>query len=157
MPPAPLPAISPGRWRAAAFSLVLAGCAEMQPLPPAPADPGPGPAPAPAIASPSRTRASPTAEALLAEALRAYEDGRYPAAQRQLRDALEEGLRDRADRVTAHKHLAFIYCATRQDVLCRDAFRRALEIDPKFRLTPAEAGHPLWGPVFKSLKPKGAP
>lgn len=155
MPPAPLPAIPPGRRRAAAVavSLVLAACAEMQALPPAPANPSP--APAPGTAAPLRAPAPPAAEALLAEALRAYEDGRYPAAQRQLRDALEEGLRNRADRVTAHKHLAFIYCATRQEVLCRDAFRRAMEIDPKFQLTPPEAGHPLWGPVFKSLKAKG--
>jgi Tfp pilus assembly protein PilF len=127
----------------------------MQPLPPAPANPGPSSAPAPVAAAASRSPSPPAAEALLADGLRAYEDGRYPVAQRQLRDALEEGLRNRADRVTAHKHLAFIYCATRQEVLCRDAFRRALEIDPKFQLTPAEAGHPLWGPVFKSLKAKG--
>lgn len=155
MLPAPLPAIPPGRRRASAvaLSLTLAACAEMQPLPPAPANPPPAPARAPAASAPSRAPAS--AETLLAEALRAYDDGRYPVAQRQLRDALEEGLRNRADRVTAHKHLAFIYCATRQEVLCRDAFRRALEIDPKFQLTPTEAGHPLWGPVFKSLKPKG--
>lgn len=157
MPQAPLPAIPPGRRRAAAaaLSLVLTACAEMQALPPAPANPVPAPAPTPVAAAPSRAPAPATAETLLAEALRAYEDGRYPVAQRQLRDSLEEGLRSRADRVTAHKHLAFIYCATRQEVLCRDAFRRALEIDPKFQLTPAEAGHPLWGPVFKSLKPKG--
>jgi len=133
---------------------MLAACADMQALPPAPANPAP--AVAPSTAAPARGPAPPAAEALLAEALRSYEDGRYPAAQRQLRDALEEGLRSKADRVTAHKHLAFIYCATRQEVLCRDAFRRALEIDPRFQLTPSEAGHPLWGPVFKSVKPKGA-
>lgn len=107
----------------------------------------PAPAPAPAV----------TAESILAEALRAYDDGRYPVAQRGLRDALESGLRARADRVNAHKYLAFIYCASRQDALCRDAFRRALELDPSFTLTPAEAGHPLWGPVFRSLKSKASP
>ena len=36
-----------------------------------------------------------------------------------------------------------------------DAFGRALQLDPAFTLTPAEAGHPLWGPVFRSLKPRG--
>lgn len=98
-----------------------------------------------------------TAESILAEALRAYDDGRYPVAQRGLRDALEAGLKSRADRVNAHKHLAFIYCASRQDALCRDAFRRALELDPTFTLTPAEAGHPLWGPVFRNLKARTSP
>lgn len=97
-----------------------------------------------------------TAESILAEALRAYDDGRYPAAQRGLRDALESGLRSRDDRVKAHKHLAFIYCASRQDTLCREAFRRALELDPSFTLTPTEAGHPLWGPVFRNLKAKAS-
>lgn len=98
-----------------------------------------------------------TAESILAEALRAYDDGRYPVAQRGLRDALEAGLKARADRVNAHKHLAFIYCSSRQDALCRDAFRRALELDPTFTLTPAEAGHPLWGPVFRNLKARTTP
>ncbi len=155
MLPATLTANASGCRRAAvaAASLVLAACTQLHSLPPAPATPSASPAPV--AASPARSPVPPAAEALLTEALRAYEDGRYPVAQRRLRDALEEGLRNRADRVTVHKHLAFIYCATRQEALCRDAFRRALEIDPKFHLTPAEAGHPLWGPVFKSLKPKG--
>jgi hypothetical protein len=28
----------------------------------------------------------------------------------------------------------------------------ALDADPDFVLQPAEAGHPLWGPVFTSVK-----
>jgi hypothetical protein len=35
---------------------------------------------------------------------------------------------------------------------CRTQFRRAFEADPAFDLTPAEAGHPTWGPVFRSVK-----
>lgn len=130
-----------GILAAIALTLLLftAGCTRLDRLPP--------------TATPVEP---PRAESFLAEGLRAYEDGRYPAAQKRLRDALEEGLRKREDRVIAHKHLAFLYCATRQEVLCRDAFRRALEIEPAFQLTPAEAGHPLWGPVFRSLKAKGA-
>jgi Tfp pilus assembly protein PilF len=129
-----------GLLSAIALPLLLAtGCTTFDRIPPAVAPTEP-----------------PKAESYLTEGLRAYEDGRYPAAQKRLRDALEEGLRKREDRVVAHKHLAFLYCATKQEVLCRDAFRRALEIDPAFQLTPAEAGHPQWGPVFRSLKPKGA-
>ncbi len=132
---------SRGTLAATAFSVLLTigGCTRLDRIPPAVAPVEP-----------------PKAETYLAEGLRAYEDGRYPAAQKRLRDALEEGLRKREDRVVAHKHLAFLYCATKQEALCRDAFRRALEIDPAFALTPTEAGHPLWGPVFRSLKPKGA-
>jgi hypothetical protein len=45
-----------------------------------------------------------------------------------------------------------MYCIGGQQNQCRDEFRRALEIDPKLDLKPEEAGHPIWGPVFKSVK-----
>ena len=35
---------------------------------------------------------------------------------------------------------------------CRDEFRRALAVDPALELAPAEAGHPVWGPIFRSVK-----
>jgi hypothetical protein len=35
---------------------------------------------------------------------------------------------------------------------CRDEFRKVLEIDPSFDLRDDEAGHPTWGPVFRSVK-----
>ena len=47
---------------------------------------------------------------------------------------------------------AFIHCAAGRQAQCREEFRRALEIDPQLELTPAEAGHPGWGPVFRSVK-----
>jgi hypothetical protein len=37
---------------------------------------------------------------------------------------------------------------------CREEFRKALTMDPSLELSPAEAGHPVWGPVFRSLKGK---
>jgi hypothetical protein len=76
-------------------------------------------------------------------------------ARRRLQFALEEGL-DRADRVKAHKYLAFIACVSSQPMTCREEFSIALELDPKFELGPAEAGHPIWGPVFKAAKAKQA-
>jgi hypothetical protein len=33
----------------------------------------------------------------------------------------------------------------------RMEFQRALRVDPRTDLDPAEAGHPAWGPVFRSL------
>ena len=41
---------------------------------------------------------------------------------------------------------------------CREEFRKALAIDPGMELAPAEAGHPIWGPIFRSVKagPVGA-
>lgn len=89
----------------------------------------------------------------LEEGMRNYEEGNYRTAQRRLQFALEEGL-GRPDRVKAHKYLAFIACVSGQQLTCREEFGIAFELDPKFDLEPAEAGHPIWGPVFKSVKAK---
>jgi tetratricopeptide (TPR) repeat protein len=93
-------------------------------------------------------------EALLRAGISHYENGRYDESARNLRIALKRGL-SKADQVTAHKYLAFIQCAAGREAQCRDEFRRALRIDPDLELTAAEAGHPVWGPVFKSVKTGG--
>ena len=90
-------------------------------------------------------------EAALASGLKQYENGDYADSAKSLGTAVDQGLRD-ADRVKAHKHLAFIHCASSRERQCRDEFRKALAVDPSMELTPAEAGHPVWGPVFRSLK-----
>jgi Tfp pilus assembly protein PilF len=100
-------------------------------------------------------RAPPEARDALRTGIRDYEEGRYLEAFRGLRDALEEGL-SVSDRVQAHKYIAFIYCVSNRPRDCREEFRRALAVDPSFQLDPAEAGHPTWGPVFRSLKPNGS-
>lgn len=93
------------------------------------------------------------AEQDLSSGIRAYENGDYRNSVRLLQNALSEDLLLVSDKVQAHKYLAFIHCAESREKLCRDNFRKALELDPKFELTPAESGHPSWGPVFRSLKP----
>ena len=90
-------------------------------------------------------------EPALAKGLREYDNGNYAQSARSLQLALEQGL-SRSDRVKAHKYLAFIYCADGRMGQCRDEFRAALDIDPSLQLEPAEAGHPVWGPVFRSVK-----
>jgi Tfp pilus assembly protein PilF len=89
----------------------------------------------------------------LEEGVRNYEEGNYRTSARRLQYALEEGL-SRPDRVKAHKYLAFIACVSGQQLTCREEFSIALELDPKFELDAAEAGHPIWGPLFKSVKTK---
>ncbi len=84
-----------------------------------------------------------------------YEEGNYRAASRRLLFALEEGLTV-ADRVQAHKYLAFIACVSGRQITCREEFEIALKLDPSFELDAAEAGHPIWGPVFRSAKAAGA-
>jgi Tfp pilus assembly protein PilF len=90
----------------------------------------------------------------LAAGIREYEEGNYREAESRLQSAVEAGLKSRADQVKAHKHLAFTYCVTNRERQCRDEFRKALEVDPGFELSQAEAGHPIWGPVFRSVKGK---
>ncbi|HQT32376.1 MAG: TssQ family T6SS-associated lipoprotein [Thiobacillus sp.] len=92
------------------------------------------------------------AEQDLSAGIRAYEDGDYKNAPRLLQRASSAGLFLNSDKVAAHKYLAFMHCAQSREKACRDEFRKALELDPKFELTPAESGHPSWGPVFKTLK-----
>ena len=92
------------------------------------------------------------AEQDLSSGIRAYEDGDYRNSARLLQSALSGGLFLKSDQVAAHKHLAFIHCAQAREKSCRSEFRKALELDPGFELTPAESGHPSWGPVFKSVK-----
>ena len=90
-------------------------------------------------------------DAALAAGLRQYEDGNYAEAAKQLQAAIGQGLSSN-ERVTAHKHLAFIHCVSERNAACREEFRKALEIDPGLELTAAEAGHPSWGPVFRTVK-----
>ena len=96
------------------------------------------------------------AEQELAKGLKSYEDGDYKNAARQLQVALNFGLSGRVEQVKAHKYLAFINCVSSRIPACRDEFRKALVIDPQFDLEPAEAGHPLWGPVFRAVKAEAA-
>lgn len=89
----------------------------------------------------------------LEDGVQNYEEGNYKVAKKRLQFALEEGL-SRPDRVKAHKYLAFIACVSSQQLTCREEFGIALELDPKFELSAAEAGHPIWGPIFKGVKAK---
>lgn len=103
------------------------------------------------------TRAPDKAQQELASGIASYEDGAYKLATRQLQTALALGLDTRGERASAHKYLAFMHCVGERENQCRDDFRKALEADPGFDLTPAESGHPTWGPVFRKLKNAGKP
>jgi Tfp pilus assembly protein PilF len=90
-------------------------------------------------------------QAALNTGLKQYDDGEYPQSAKSLQSAIDQGLSNK-DKVSAYKHLAFIHCAENRTSRCRDEFRKALAIDPSMELAPAEAGHPTWGPIFRSLK-----
>ncbi|MBI2312190.1 MAG: TssQ family T6SS-associated lipoprotein [Betaproteobacteria bacterium] len=125
-------------WPLFAFIVLFAGCTT-------------GPLKDVSLPSPFQSKAEQT----LAEGVKQYEDGHYRESQANLQSALDQGLPGRADQVKAHKYLAFIHCASNREKQCRDEFRKALDVNPAFELTAAEAGHPVWGPVFRSVKRSG--
>ena len=85
-------------------------------------------------------------------ALELYAAGQYDAAQTQFQQALKLGLPNQEDTINAHKHIAFIACIENKKSDCRESFKLILSLDPNFELSKSEAGHPLWGPVYRSVK-----
>ncbi len=155
---------------AAGLSLLLAGCisnpfhqepshpaakaappAAPSAAPPAAGQAAPSAAPpgeAPAATPIAATSRASRAEWRLAYGVRAYDDGDYKKARLALQGALNQGLSGTHAKVKAYKYLAFVACAEGQRNQCKSHFQRAFAIDPQFHLTKAEAGHPVWGPVF---------
>ena len=124
----------------ARFALILAaalaaGCVQAPPAPPGLLD----------------VAERPAEKALLA-GMRAYEDGQYADAEKQLGTALSNGLASPKDRAAAQKTLAFIYCTSSRVPECEAAFRAAKQADPGFALGKSEAGHPVWGPVYQRVQ-----
>ena len=122
------------------FLLALAGCASAPPPPPPP----------PSGLAELMERPG---ERALIEGIRAYDDGQYPQAEAALRKALAANLASTRDRASAHKLLAFISCTSNRLAECEAAFRAARAADPGFTLNRSEAGHPLWGPVYRKVMP----
>lgn len=123
-----------------AASVVLAACATPTPAPPPP--------PAPVGLAELMERA---AERALVEGIRLYDNAQYAAAEAALQRALAEGLASPRDRASAHKLIAFITCTSAREAECEAAFRAARTADPGFELGRAEAGHPMWGPVYRRV------
>jgi Tfp pilus assembly protein PilF len=90
-------------------------------------------------------------EQLLAKGIESYEEGEYESAAKNLQGALNAGLPRKIDSAKAHKYLAFIACGSDNIPRCRDEFRKVFEDDPNFALDAAEAGHPVWGPVYRGV------
>lgn len=142
-----------------AGAALLSGCDTLQPL----MDPKPAPKPASAPATPaprpSVAHAPPPAAApavsgeqqALRDGIEAYNKGSYNDAIKRL-SAPEISNGAKATQVQALKYMAFSYCVSSRQTLCRQAFDKAFRIDPAFDLLPGEHGHPLWGPAFNKAK-----
>jgi hypothetical protein len=96
--------------------------------------------------------AKPKPEQLFAEGREAYDKGDYKSAIRKLTAASEGAVAASALQRDSYKLLAFSYCVTNQKAPCRVKFNSLLKIAPSFQLSRAEAGHPLWGPVFREAQ-----
>lgn len=149
----------PARWRALLWmaAVVLAGCTALRPPQPSPQVATPAPVAAPmagpepvAPALPVTPARSAGADALR-EGLAAYQLRNWRRAETQLNEALRAGLHA-AEQIDAHKTLAFTYCVTQRTKLCEQSFGHALAVEPRFELSRAERGHPLWGPVFTRVQ-----
>jgi hypothetical protein len=156
------------------IGFVIAGCATPSAQAPAPAaapapppvySPPPPPPPAPvATPSPSPAPAAPAAASTgpaqqrLAEGIALYEAGDFAGAIRKLTSSPE--LNDKAVnadiKAESLKYSAFSYCVTSRRANCRRQFDALLTLKPEYQLTPSEAGHPVWGPVFKQSKTAAA-
>ncbi len=92
------------------------------------------------------------AQTHLADGLKRYEAGTYDESMRSFLLALDTGLLNLPQQITARKHMAFMHCVSNREAACREEFEKSFVLDPKFELTPGEAGHPTWGPVFRQIK-----
>ena len=130
-----------------AMLLVVTACADMPRL-------GGAPSAAPTAAAPQITEDSLRARAreYLIQGVKQYEAGEYDNSQRNLGLALDHGLLAKPEQARARKYMAFIHCVSGRETHCRDEFRKAFEIHSEFALTSAEDGHPIWGPVYRSVR-----
>lgn len=123
-----------------------------RPAPPAPPAAALPPAPDDR-ASPADDSAAQTSKAIYAEGLRLHRAGQYDDAIARFAAVQSPP----SLRVQALKHTAFGYCVTNRLPLCQRAFQDALALSPAFRLTKAEQGHPVWGPVFTKALQQSQP
>src|SRR5260221_376648 len=127
---------------AAVGAAAITACAPQQSADPA----------APRVPQISESQLREKARESLAQGVEQYNAGKFAEASRSLTAALDHGQLTRPEQGNARKHLAFIYCTTGREPQCRDEFRKALEVDPGFELSAAEAGHPIWGPVYRDVR-----
>jgi hypothetical protein len=104
-------------------------------------------APAPVLAP-----APPAKLPALAEGIALYDKGDYNGAIKHLSGANEIWIADKPVQQEALKYMAFSYCVTGHQALCKQQFEKALALGSSFDLAPGEKGHPLWGPVFDKVK-----
>ena len=128
----------------AGLILTLAAC--QAPAPPPVAVPT-GPTPEQIAQKEKRERAAAT----LADGVKQYDTGAYDEAMNSFLVALDTGSLSVTEQLVARKTMAFMHCIAGRESRCKGEFERAVTLNQKFELSAAEAGHPTWGPVFKTV------
>lgn len=95
-------------------------------------------------------------EARLAEGIALYDKGDFNGAIKLLQGSPEIWTTSVNTRLQAYKYEAFSHCLSNRRPACRYSFDELLKLNPAFTLSAAEAGHPMWGPVFKQAKREAA-
>src|ERR1700732_3581036 len=124
------------------FALLLASCAQLLHQPMQPTQPD----------GSSYSLSASQAQTRYRQGLTRYRDSRFETALGDLNAAISSGQLNLSDEINARKHMAFIHCASNRETQCREQFQAILKDDPEFNLAPNEASHPLWGPVWRSVK-----
>lgn len=88
----------------------------------------------------------------LAEGVELYDKGEFTATIKHLSNNQDIWSADKGTQTKALKYMAFSYCVTSRQVLCRQQFEKAFRLDSGFDLEPGEKGHPLWGRAFELAK-----
>lgn len=88
----------------------------------------------------------------LREGLAAYQKGNYRLAESKLSESLRQGLTQLEEVQQAHKTQGFIYCSTKRNLECEEAFQEALSLDPSYELTASERKNKRWASTFAKVK-----
>src|SRR5215813_7246534 len=143
----------------AVLLVLLVGCQSPAPVEqPEPQRVEPEPAPPPIVPVEPPPPPVPTpGERALAEGIALYDAGDFNGAIKRLLGTKEIWTDSTtgtatANKLAAHKYLAFSYCVTKRRIQCRTQFVDALKLDPAFSLEPTEKTHPIWGPEFERAK-----
>ena len=125
-------------FTSAALISLVAGCA----IPPKTPS-------APSAEEVARQQRLARAQTNLSDALKKYDSGNYDDAINNFLVALDSGQLTGPEQLNARKHMAFIHCLSGREANCKEEFEKIIAFDPKFGLSPAEAGHPIWGPIYR--------
>jgi hypothetical protein len=143
-PPPPLPLVSrfPPEVIDAAYASTAASTKSTAPIVSSATAPG----------RPTTTSAQTSGQIALTAGIEHYKNSQYTQAISKLQQAVDLSNGDYTTQVTAYKYMSFSMCVNGKRTPCRQSFDKLLRLDSNFELSPAEAGHPSWGPVFRQAK-----